>query len=78
MAIMLTTTAVVIVDVLVRLGDETVARLVALLSVVVDALVTWGAAYGGALVYDYGFNLETSGAHPVWHESETDVYPGHD
>jgi hypothetical protein len=32
MAIMLTTTAVVIVDVLVRLGDETVARLVALLS----------------------------------------------
>jgi hypothetical protein len=46
--------------------------------VVADALVTWGAAYGGALVYDYGFNLETSGAHPVWHESETDVYPGHD
>jgi hypothetical protein len=31
---------------------------------------------GGSLVYDYGFNVETAGDHPVWHRSETDVFPG--
>jgi hypothetical protein len=31
------------------------------------------AAYGGALVYEYGFNVETSGDHPAWHTSEVDV-----
>jgi hypothetical protein len=24
----------------------------------------------------YGFNVETAGDHPVWHKSETDVFPG--
>jgi hypothetical protein len=43
---------------------------------VVAALTSLGATYGGALVYDYGFNVETSGDHPVWHESETDYFPG--
>jgi hypothetical protein len=28
------------------------------------------------LVYEYGFNVETAGDHPVWHKSETDVLPG--
>ena len=32
--------------------------------------------FGGSLVYDYGFNVETAGDHPVWHKSETDVLPG--
>ncbi len=36
-----------------------------------------GAAYGGSLVYDYGFNVETAGDHAVWHKSDTDLYPGH-
>ena len=36
----------------------------------------WGATYGGTLVFDYGFNVETAGDSPVWHESETDVFPG--
>ena len=36
-----------------------------------------GGTIGGGLAYDYGFNVETSGDHPVWHESETDVFPGH-
>jgi hypothetical protein len=27
------------------------------------------------MVFDYGFNVETSGDHPVWHASETDVLP---
>lgn len=35
-----------------------------------------GATYGGGLVFDYGFNVETAGDHPVWHESEDDVLPG--
>ena len=35
-----------------------------------------GATYGGSLVFDYGFNVETAGDSPVWHESETDVLPG--
>jgi hypothetical protein len=32
--------------------------------------------FGRSLVYDYGFNVETAGDHPVWHQSETDVFPG--
>ena len=32
--------------------------------------------FGGSLVYDYGFNVETAGDHRVWHRSETDVFPG--
>ena len=47
-----------------------------LLSVVVALLVSVGAIYGGSLVYEYGFNVETAGDHPVWHKSETDVFPG--
>jgi len=43
---------------------------------VIAALVSWGATYGGSLVYDYGFNVEIAGDSPVWHQSETDVFPG--
>ena len=35
-----------------------------------------GGTIGGSLVFDYGFNVETAGDHPVWHRSETDVFPG--
>jgi uncharacterized membrane protein len=49
---------------------------VAALSVVVAALVSWGATYGGSLVFDYGFNVETAGDSPVWHPSERDLFPG--
>ncbi len=49
----------------------------ATLSVVVAALVALGATFGGALVFEYGFNVETAGDHPVWHESDVDVLPGH-
>ena len=47
-------------------------------SVVIFGLMTLGATYGGSLVYDYGFNVETAGDHPVWHKSERDVFPGED
>ena len=46
------------------------------LSLVVFALTALGGTIGGSLAYDYGFNVETSGDHPVWHESEEDVLPG--
>ena len=46
------------------------------LSVIAALLVSLGATLGGSLVYDYGFNVETSGDHPVWHENEVDVLPG--
>jgi hypothetical protein len=28
------------------------------------------------MVFDYGFNVEGAGDHPVWHKSETDVFHG--
>ncbi len=79
MAVMLTVTALVLVDIALRLaafdrGYTTLPVLV--LSVIVGGLVTYGAAYGGALVYEYGFNVETAGDSPVWHESEVDVMHG--
>ena len=46
------------------------------LSVVIALLVSLGAVCGGAMVYEYGFNVETAGDHPVWHQSETDVFHG--
>ena len=50
--------------------------LVVVLSVVTAVLVTLGATIGGSLVFEYGFNVETAGDHPVWHHSEADVRPG--
>ncbi len=47
------------------------------LSVVAAVMTALGGTIGGSLVYDYGFNVETAGDSPVWHESETDVLPGH-
>jgi uncharacterized membrane protein len=46
------------------------------LSVVVALLVSLGASIGGSLVYEYGFNVETAGDHPAWHQSEADVFHG--
>lgn len=46
------------------------------LSLAAAVVLTIGATYGGSMVFDYGFNVETSGDHPVWHRSETDVFPG--
>ena len=50
-----------------------------ILSTVIFGLITIGGTIGGELTYDYGFNVETAGDSPVWHESEVDVGPaGHD
>ena len=76
---MLTVTALVLVNIALLVSEydrthPTVAILA--LSLVVAALVATGAALGGTLVFDYGFNVETAGDSPVWHKSETDVLPG--
>lgn len=49
---------------------------VAALSVAVAGMVALGATFGGTLVFDYGFNVETAGDSPVWEPSEADVLPG--
>jgi uncharacterized membrane protein len=79
MAVMLTVTGMVIVDIIIRLrswnSDHAGVGLTGL-SIIVAALVSFGAAYGGSLVYDYGFNVETVGQKRVWQKSERDVFPG--
>jgi uncharacterized membrane protein len=78
--IMVTVTVLALADIAWRVNDHSTATVtpagIALLSVVIALLVSVGATYGGSLVYDYGFNVETAGDHPVWHKSETDVFPG--
>ena len=77
---MITVTVIVLVDLLVRVTsykDNVSTPIgIVILSAVAAGLVSLGATIGGSLVYDYGFNIETSGDHPVWHKSEVDVFPG--
>ena len=78
--LMITVTVLTLVDLALRLLvlDDRAATPVglAVLSVVIAVLVSIGATYGGSLVYDYGFNVETAGDSPVWHPSEQDLLPG--
>lgn len=78
--IMVTVTVLALIDLLWRLNVYNTAPVtpvaLMILSVVIALLVSLGATFGGALVFEYGFNVENSGDHPVWHQSETDVFPG--
>jgi uncharacterized membrane protein len=78
--VMITVTVLVLLDLVLRYtaySDRSSAPgLVVLVSVLSAVLVAVGASLGGSLVFDYGFNVETGGDHPVWHVSETDVLPG--
>jgi uncharacterized membrane protein len=78
--IMVTVTVLALADIAWRMNDYHTKLVtptgITLLSIVVALLVSFGATFGGTLVYDYGFNVETAGDDPVWHKSETDVYPG--
>jgi uncharacterized membrane protein len=81
MTVMLTVTGIVIIDVIVRVAqwDNGYSSLLAtVLSIIAGLGVAYGSTYGGSLVFDYGFNVETSGDHPVWHTSDEDVFPGHE
>jgi uncharacterized membrane protein len=79
--IMVTVTVLALIDTIWRLNDyhtELVTPVgIVVLSIVIALLVSLGATFGGTLVFDYGFNVETAGDSPVWHQSETDVLPGH-
>jgi uncharacterized membrane protein len=77
---MVTVTVLALGDIAWRLNDYHVDHVtpvgIMILSLVVAGLVSIGATFGGTLVYDYGFNVETAGDSAVWHQSETDVLPG--
>jgi uncharacterized membrane protein len=80
--IMVTVTVLALVNIVWRLVQYHTALItpvgIMILSIVIAVLVSFGATFGGTLVYDYGFNVETAGDHPAWHKSETDVMPGHE
>lgn len=78
MTVMLTVTVIVVVDIVARLASDAVAAGlgVTILSVLAGGLVAFGAAYGGALVFEYGFNVESTEGTSVWDETESDEYPG--
>jgi len=71
--VMVIVTVLTLVDLLLRIpnfddGQTQLTWLV--LSVLAAALVAFGAAYGGTLVFEYGFNVEN--IDEVWNESEED------
>ena len=78
--IMIIVTLIALADMVWRLvvyNTEPVTPLaIVVLSVIAAVLVAVGATFGGTLVFDYGFNVETAGDHPAWHKSEQDVLHG--
>ena len=78
---MVALTVVVLVDIALRWfayeDDPHSGAVVLMLGLLAAALTVIGGSIGGSLAYDYGFNVETSGDHPVWHPSDVDVFPGH-
>lgn len=79
MTVMLTVTAIVIVDIIVRLAQFSTGYAtlgVTILSILAGALVGYGATYGGSLVYEYQFNVEDLSGSTVWDETEVDQLPG--
>ena len=68
-----------LVDILIRwsqFNDRAASLVVAILSILAGALVSFGAAYGGTLVYEYQFNVEDMKNSTVWDETEVDQFPG--
>ena len=78
MTVMLTVTGIVIADIIVRLlqFDEANSGFsTMILSILAGALVSYGATYGGSLVYDYQFNVESLDGSTAWDETEADQTP---
>ena len=77
---MVIVTVLVLVDIGLRRfaydSDTYTGLTVLILSLAVALLTILGATIGGGLTYEYGFNVETAGDSPVWHQSEVDVLPG--
>lgn len=75
MAMMLTVTAIAVVDIIVRLVQMDTHHAtvgVMILSLVAGLLVAIGAAYGGSLVFEYQFNVKSLSGSTVWDETEID------
>jgi uncharacterized membrane protein len=79
MAVMLTVTVIVIADIIIRLSQFDLGYAtssIMILSILAGALVSYGAVYGGSLVYDYQFNVESLDGSTAWDETEADQMPG--
>jgi uncharacterized membrane protein len=79
MAVMLTVTGIAITDIVVRLlqyHNGYANLLTMILSILAGGLVSYGATYGGSLVYDYQFNVEGLDGSTAWDETESDQLPG--
>lgn len=58
-------------------GDDIATPVVVLILSLATLVVGGvGATYGGAMVFEYGFNVEVAGDSPVWAKSEEDVFHG--
>jgi uncharacterized membrane protein len=71
--VMLIVTAITLIDILLRTSDFSMGQTQGswlVLSLIAAAGVLFGAAYGGTLVFEYGFNVEN--VEEVWNESEED------
>ena len=83
MAVMLTMSMVVAANIMLRLAywetgqQQGTDSTIMILSVIVGLLVTFGAIYGGTMVYEYAFNVEQDIDH-AYTESTEDHYPGRD
>lgn len=79
-AIMIAVTVLALANIVWRLAEFSAQSStpvgIMILSIVVAVLVSVGATFGGAMVFEYGFNVETAGDSPVWSKSESDVFPG--
>lgn len=77
--VMVTMTVIALATIVVRFAQLSQGRTtvtVVVMSVVVAVLVTYGAGYGGELVYEYQFNVESLKDSTVWDETEEDELPG--
>lgn len=77
--VMATGNLAVIVNLLIRKGDfattASTSTGLMVLSVAIAVWISYGATYGGSLVYDYAFNVEQDFDH-AYTESEVDKLPG--
>jgi uncharacterized membrane protein len=79
MTVMVTVTLIVIADLVLRFVqlDRQAAQLpVMILSILAGLLVAYGATYGGELVFEFQFNVESVDGTTVWDETEEDHFPG--
>ena len=79
--VMIVLSGLVVVDLLVRFpGNPShhASTTEVVLGLAILALAAFGGTIGGSMVYDFGFNVETSTDHVVYHPSETDVIHPHD